>query len=136
VKRLVKRLATFNEDRIRTEVALVLIDAGRRLLKLPETKGDRDRCGLCNVGGCSDGTAEHLPDCPSVTGVYTVTLADMWPAGMRCGRCEIPLRPGDKYSLITLEKGSPAAGLHDAPIFKLAWTGCAVLAELGAEEKS
>lgn len=115
-----------NEDKVRAVVGVALIRAGRAALKLaPTASGDFDTCVYCKAPGCEDGTAEHAPDCPSVTGVFPVTLQEMWPAGPAvCEGCGTVLWPGDKYSHIAL---------RDAPaVFQLACTGCALLAEVEA----
>lgn len=81
-----------------------LIRLARRLLAMPRrVSGDFDTCFYCRAPGCESGTAEHAPDCPSSTGVFVVTLQDLWPGGpSQCGidGCDTTLWPGDSYSYI------------------------------------
>lgn len=118
------RSLRWNEDKLRAQVAVRLIDTGRYLLRLRGGELiDFDRCIHCNAPGCESGEVEHRPDCPSVTGVYPVRLKDMWPGGMFCGRCQTPLWPGDQYSHIPLTPEGAAV-----PVVEVACTGCALLA--------
>lgn len=87
-------------------------------LSLVASDPDFDTCVHCDESGCEDGTVEHKPDCPSVTGVYPVLPIDVWPEGMLCDRCKVELWPGDSYSLIPIEP----------QVYEVACVGCAVLA--------
>jgi hypothetical protein len=114
-------------DKLRAKLALRLISIARRLLRMPTGghDGNYDICIYCKAGGCEDGTAEHRADCPSVPGVWPVTLQEMWPAGpAQCEGCGTTLWPGDQYSHIVLSEAPP--------IFQVACTGCALLAEVEA----
>jgi hypothetical protein len=108
--------------KLRAKLALRLIGWARALLKMPATANDDwDTCALCGVSGCEDGSAEHKPDCPSVTGVYIVTLQEMWPGGpARCEGCGTTLWPGYSYSHISL---APDVG-------QVACLGCVAAHEL------
>ncbi len=116
-----------NPDRIRAQLAVLCIDLARVLLGMRgPASGGFDTCIYCKAPGCESGEAEHKLDCPSVTGVFPVRLQEMWPAGpAQCDRCNTKLWPGDSYSHIEVEGGP-------VPVFEVACTGCAVLAEVEA----
>lgn len=63
--------------------------------------GDRDVCVWCHVTGCSvrSVTVEHLPVCPSVTGLWPVMPGDV---GNTCcvPGCLTRFDLGDHYALI------------------------------------
>jgi hypothetical protein len=108
--------------KLRARLAMRLIGWARALLRMPATANeDFDTCVHCKAPGCEDGSADHAPDCPSVTGVQVVTLQEMWPAGPAvCEDCETTLWPGDSYLLIEL---SPS-------VFQVACLGCVARHEL------
>lgn len=103
-----------------------LIGWARALLQMPATANeDFDTCAHCKAPGCEDGTAEHAPDCPGVTGVHVVTLQEMWPDGPAKCECGVVLWPGESYSQIPLD---PTA--DGTPVGLVACLGCVANAEL------
>lgn len=88
--------------------------------------GAYDVCVYCQAPGCEDGSAVHLPDCPSVTGVYPVTRDDV-EKGMVCTQCgsEFSLDPDeqDTYALLRTERSN---------IFEVVCLGCKVQLETRA----
>jgi hypothetical protein len=113
-------------DKLRAKLALRVIGWARALLRMPATaSGDFDICTHCGATGCEDGTADHSPDCPLVTGVHVVTLQDMWPGGpVKCD-CGTVLWPGARFSHIWLE---PTA--DGTPVGQVACLGCVAQHEL------
>lgn len=112
--------------RFRAKLAVRLLAVARELLQVKPSDGDFDTCVYCKTPGCESEDATHARDCPAVTGVFPVTLRDLWPYGPAiCDRCSSGLWPGDSYSYITLEDGP-------VPIVEVACTGCALLAEVEA----
>ncbi|HYJ20830.1 MAG TPA: hypothetical protein VEW07_02260 [Solirubrobacterales bacterium] len=118
-------------DRLRAKLAMHLVAAARRLLQMSTTghDGDYSKCIYCGATGCDTATAEHAPDCPTQTGVFAVTLQEMWPAGPpMCDRCDTTLWPGDTYSHIRV----PSDAGETFPVYEVSCTGCALLAEIEA----
>lgn len=104
-----------------------LLELARWVLKIEPSDSDFDTCVECGVSGCLEGTAEHRPDCPSVTGVHPVRLKDLWPGGpMACLRCGDTLWPGDSYTLIIVGQAEVMGNV--VPMGEVACLGCAALA--------
>lgn len=60
---------------------------------------------FCGAKGCEDSTVQHASDCPNETGVFPVTLKDMWPSGpIRCCRCKDVFWPGDRYMHLPVDE--------------------------------
>lgn len=118
-------------DRVRARVSVLLIRAARRLLRLRPATDREGPCVYCGERVCQG--ADHAEDCPSSTGVFPVRLEEMWPAGpARCDHCGTLLWPGDTYSHIDRGEGNPMGVGPDLPIYEVACTGCALLAEIEA----
>lgn len=113
-------------DRLRAKIAVRVLDVAQALLGgVKPHNGDFDTCVYCEATGCESGDADHAEDCPIVTGIFPVTLRDMWPNGpAQCSTCHTLLWPGDTYSTIPQE---PIGGI---PVGLVACTGCAILGQL------
>lgn len=111
------------KDRTRAKIAVRLLAAARWLLRIEPGEPDFDTCVYCGATGCEDGEAKHATDCPQETGLYPVTMRDVWPDGPAvCHHCDTALWPGDHYALILIEEN------EDFSIREVACVGCTVLA--------
>jgi hypothetical protein len=89
-----------------TSANLVAVD---ELIGAPRTTSmSDDACVFCGVE-CVTSDVEHLPSCPSVTGLYPVRLEDLGPTCTHCGQpsigmicpvCREPFQVGDMYVLV------------------------------------
>lgn len=110
-------------ERARARLATHLLRLTRRLLAIGPSDGDFDTCVHCRATGCEDGTSEHRPDCPAVTGLHTVAPRDLWPDGPAiCDRCDTTLWPGDSYMHVRLDDHEGIA------VYEVTGVGCAALA--------
>lgn len=61
---------------------------------------DPNTCVHCEATGCLDGTAQHTPTCPFVTGMWPLDQA-MLDHETVCAGCEEPFAMGDLYATVT-----------------------------------
>lgn len=81
-------------------------------------------CVYC-MADCSEGDPEHAADCPSTTGLFPVTGADLgirgpddpYAHGMTCMDCGAEFKVGDFYAQRQVE----------SHLFEIVCVGCSVL---------